>query len=419
MKIFAPAQFFDRTTQPHVMTLVALACISALAMNIFLPSLPSMAAYYNTTPSVISLSVAVYLGASAVIQLFSGPLSDRIGRRPVILFSLALFIFASLAIIWAPTVEMFLVLRFIQAFAATTMVLSRAIVRDTVGKNAAASKIAYVTMGTAVAPMLGPGIGGYLDTYFGWQSVFAFLGAIGLVIFLITWFDLGETAPLQASRQSSQKADYMELLLSQRFWGYCVSSALGSGSFFIYLGGAPFVGTEVFGLSPEQLGLYFGAPSLGYFAGNFISGRYSERFGVDAMVISGLTFTVSGTALSLIVSTSGNGSVLSFFGFMCFVGLGNGLTIPNATAGMLSVRPHLAGTASGLGSAIMIGGGAALSALAGTVVSIDAGETPLLLQMETSAILGFATMLLVLRRQRQLAKQESLSTGPDRTQTHP
>jgi DHA1 family bicyclomycin/chloramphenicol resistance-like MFS transporter len=419
MKIFAPAQFFDRTTQPHVMTLVALACISALAMNIFLPSLPSMAAYYNTTPSVISLSVAVYLGASAVIQLFSGPLSDRIGRRPVILFSLALFIFASLAIIWAPTVEMFLVLRFIQAFAATTMVLSRAIVRDTVGKNAAASKIAYVTMGTAVAPMLGPGIGGYLDTYFGWQSVFAFLGAIGLVIFLITWFDLGETAPLQASRQSSQKADYMELLLSQRFWGYCVSSALGSGSFFIYLGGAPFVGTEVFGLSPEQLGLYFGAPSLGYFAGNFISGRYSERFGVDAMVISGLTFTVSGTALSLIVSTSGNGSVLSFFGFMCFVGLGNGLTIPNATAGMLSVRPHLAGTASGLGSAIMIGGGAVLSALAGTVVSIDAGETPLLLLMETSAILGFATMLLVLRRQRQLAKQESLSTGPGRTQLHP
>ena len=274
-------------------------------------------------------------------------------------------------------------------------------------------------MGTTVAPILGPGIGGYLDRCFGWQSVFAFLGAIGLVIFLITWFDLGETVPLQTSRQNSQRADYMELLKSQRFWGYCVSSALGSGSFFIYLSGAPFVGTELFGLSPEQLSLYFGAPALGYFAGNFISGHYSERFGVDAMVISGLNFTVSGTALSLIVSASGNGSVLSFFGFMCFVGLGNGLTIPNATAGMLSVRPHLAGTASGLGSAIMIGGGAALSALAGTVVSIDAGETPLLLIMETSAIFGFATMLLVLRRQRKLAKQECLATGPDKTQPHP
>ena len=108
-----------------------------------------------------------------------------------------------------------------------------------------------------------------------------------------------------------------------------------------------------------------------------------------------------------------------YFEFMCFGGLGNCLTIPNATTGMLSVRPHLAGTASGLGSAIMIGGGAALSALAGTVVSIDAGETLLILLMETSAILGFATMLLVLRRQRQLAKQESLATGPDKTQPHP
>ena len=144
--------------------------------------------------------------------------------------------------------------------------------------------------------------------------MFAFLGALELVIFLLTWFDLGEIAPLKSSRQISQKAYYVELLTSQRFWGYCMSSALGSGSFFIYLGGAPLVGTEVFGLSSEQLGLYFGAPALSYFTGNFISGPYSERSGVDAMVISGLTLIISGTALSLIVSASGNGSVLSFLG---------------------------------------------------------------------------------------------------------
>lgn len=134
------------------------------------------------------------------------------------------------------------------------------------------------------------------------------------------------------------------------------------------------------------------------------------------MVISRLTFTVSRTALSLIVSTFSNGWVLSFFGFMCFVSLGNGLTIPNATTGMLSVRPPLAGAASGLGSANMIGGGAALSALAGTFVSIEAGETPVLILMEPSTFLDFATMLLVLRRQRQLAKHESLVTSPNRTQ---
>ena len=119
MKYFAPSQFCDRNTQPHIMTLIALASISALAMNIFLPS---MAAYYDTTSSIMSLSVAIYLGASALVQLISGPISDHIGRRPVILISLVLFICASLAIIWAPNAETFLTLRFVQAFAATTVV---------------------------------------------------------------------------------------------------------------------------------------------------------------------------------------------------------------------------------------------------------------------------------------------------------
>ena len=106
-EVFCAGSIFDQSTQPHIVTLIALASISALAMNIFLPSLPSMAAYYNTTPSVMSLSVAIYLGASALLQLFSGPTSDRIGRRPVILVSLGLFIIASLATIWAPNAETF------------------------------------------------------------------------------------------------------------------------------------------------------------------------------------------------------------------------------------------------------------------------------------------------------------------------
>ena len=285
------------------------------------------------------------------------------------------------------------------------MVLSRAIVRDTVGKDAAASKIAYVTMGMAVAPMIGPGIGGYLDKYFGWQAIFILLAALGVCIFILTWFDLGETAPKGKTSFPKQVIEYKQLLSSQRFWGYCLASALGSGSFFIYLGGGPFVGTEIFNLTPEQLGLYFGAPAIGYFAGNFMSGRWSEKFGINTMVFCGLGFTSLGSALSLIVSYAGYGSSLSFFGFMCFVGFGNGMTIPNATAGMLSVRPNLAGTASGLGSAIMIGGGAALSALAGAMVSTDTGEIPLLWLMECSAVSGIFIMLLVLARQRQLAGQ--------------
>ena len=144
---------------------------------------------------------------------------------------------------------------------------------------------------------------------------------------------------------------------------------------------------------------------MGYFAGNYMSGRWSQKFGIDAMMFSGLGFTGLGSAMSLIVSYVGYGSSLSFFGFMCFVGFGNGMTIPNATAGMLSARPNLAGTASGIGSAIMIGGGAALSALAGAMVSIDSGEIPLLWLMECSAVSGILIMLPVRARQRKLARK--------------
>ena len=120
------------------------------------------------------------------------------------------------------------------------------------------------------------------------------------------------------------------------------------------------MGSIVYNLTPKMLGLYFGAPAIGYFLGNFLSGRFTIRFGIDAMIIWGLWIIFSGLSLSMVCSYVGYGTVETFFGFMVFVGLGNGLTIPNATAGMLSVRPHLAGTASGLGGAMMIAIGAAL-----------------------------------------------------------
>jgi DHA1 family bicyclomycin/chloramphenicol resistance-like MFS transporter len=195
---------------------------------------------------------------------------------------------------------------------------------------------------------------------------------------------------------------YPDLLRSKRFWGYCFTSALGSGAFFAYLGGAPFVGSEIFNLSPEALGLFFGAPAAGYFLGNFFTGRFSSRIGLDAMIFWGLALNLFGLTASLAVFYNGMGSAISFFGFMTFVGFGNGLSIPNATAGMLAIRPDLAGAASGLGSAIMIAGGAALSALAGAVLTPTSGATPLLWLMWSSVAAGVICMIYVKKRHRSI-----------------
>ncbi|MGR3467191.1 MAG: MFS transporter, partial [Shimia sp.] len=196
----------------------------------------------------------------------------------------------------------------------------------------------------------------------------------------------------------AQIAAYPELLTSPRFWGYCAAAALSSGSFFSYLGGSPYVGTEVFGLSTALLGVYFGAPAIGYFAGNFISGRYSAQVGIDRMILWGSVICAGGLAVALGLALTGLSSALVFFGFMTFVGLGNGMVLPNATAGMLSVRPHLAGSASGLGGSLMLGGGALLSAFAGIILEGRGSEVPLLvLQVATSAG-AILAILYVLRR---------------------
>ncbi|MCB1367878.1 MAG: multidrug effflux MFS transporter [Rhodobacteraceae bacterium] len=392
--------FLDRTTPPHVLTLVLLAGLSALSMNVFLPSLPNMTAYFQTDYALMQLSVSAYLGLTGFLQVLIGPLSDRYGRRPVILISLVLFVLASIGCLFAHSIEVFLVFRMAQASIATGMVLSRAIVRDIVPANEAASMIGYVTMGMSVVPMIAPAIGGYLDEAFGWHANFAVLLAMALVVGALIFFDLGETNMNRSASMTAQIRDYPELVGSRRFWGYVLTATFTSGSFFAFLGGAPFVGTTVFELPSSELGIYFGIVSIGYLVGNFISGRYSGRAGINWMMMVGAWFTLIGLATAVATMLAGATHPLAFFGFMVTVGIGNGMVLPNANAGMVSVRPHLAGSASGLGGAIMLAGGASLAALAGAILQIGHGAYPLLLLMVTTSVLALLSVAYVIRVER-------------------
>jgi len=395
-----PTRYLDRTTPPHLSTLILIAGLSALSMNIFLPSLPNMAAYFGVDYAVMQLSVALYLGASAVLQIIVGPLSDRFGRRRLLLGSMVLFALASIGTLVAPTIETFLICRTAQAVIATGMVLSRAIARDMVEEAQAASMIGYLTMFMAIVPMLGPFVGGMLDEAFGWHASFIMLFLAGLLVMALTWVDLGETSVSRHASFRAQFRDYPALFASPRFWGYVLSASLTSGVFFAYLGGAPFVGTEIYGLSPTWLGVYFGVTAVGYALGNFLSGRFSVQVGVNPMIFFGTLVTTGGLGMLAVFLALDMAPASVFFGFFFFVGLGNGMVLPNATAGMLSVRPHLAGTASGLGGAIMIGGGAALAGLAGALLTPGSTAWPLLLIMLSCSTLSIGAILYVMRRAR-------------------
>lgn len=398
-----PSRFLDRHSPPTLLTLTVMAGFAAMAQNIFLPSLPSIAAHYGTSYGTVQLSVSLFLLLSGVMQLFIGPMADHFGRRPVVLWSFVLFCLATVGLLLAPTIEIFLLFRMLQAVIAAALVLSRAIVRDIVPPSEAAATIGWVTMGMSLVPMFAPGIGGVLDQWIGWKANFVLLLGLGAVVGVLIWADQGETKKSLGGTFRGQLASYPRLLRSRRFWGYALSAAASTGAFFSYLGGAPSVGSAVFKLSPAELGLYLAAPGVGYLLGNFLSAKFSTRLGLVRMVMMGsIVLSVAMLALLCMALMGGLTHPILFFGMVSFVGLGNGLALPSANAGMMSVVPELTGSASGLGGALTICGGAGLSALAAVVMGAGDSAIPLILLMNASGIVALAAIFWVRARERAL-----------------
>lgn len=388
----------SRSTAPSILTLFVLAACGPAGMNLCLPSLPNIARHFDANYGLVQLIVTGYLLATAVLQLLIGPLSDRFGRRPLVLVCLFIFTVMSVASIFAPTIEWLLVIRLFQSSAAGGMVLARAIVRDTVtSTDEAASRIGYVTMGMALMPMLGPIIGGFLDEAFGWESTFIFMTVFGLFAFAVAWVDVGETNLRRSSSMTQQFRSYPQLLRSPRFWGYSLTSGFGSGAFFAFLGGGPYVASEILGLSPSEYGFNFAIISIGYMFGNFLSGRFSRSVGMDRMILGGNLLAIVGMGIGTLLTFMGSISALTLFGAAAAVAIGNGMSLPNSNACMVSINPLLAGSASGLGGFLQVGAGASMAFIAGAVIAGAATPMPLFIVMFVSVCLALVANLVLAR----------------------
>ncbi|WP_246232468.1 multidrug effflux MFS transporter [Aurantimonas aggregata] len=390
----------DQTTiarRPMLVTLMIASALSPLAINIFIPSMTSIARDLQADGPTIGLGLSLYLIATALIQLIAGPLSDRYGRRPVILWGMVLFLVGTAMCLAAEGPGLFLAGRIVQSASATGIALSRAIVRDVYSRERAAAMIGYVTMGLAVAPMVGPALGGLMDTAFGWRSVFWLLGGVGVLTVGLLAFDLSETNSERGKPFFSQFGSYALLLRSSAFWIYVGASALTSAVFFAFLGGAPFIAVEVLHMTPAGYGFWFILCSVGYVAGNYGTARYSERLGIKTMMVAGTVLTVFAAIVGAVTIGAGLLSPLTLFGPMMLVGLGNGLVLPTATAGGVSVRPESAGAAAGLLGACQIGLGAVASILAAILATGAGGAFGMALLMLGFGIAGLVCTLLAKR----------------------
>ena len=396
------------TTPPHLLTLILTNALSVLTLNMFLPSLAKMSEALEADYGLVNLSVAGYLAISAVLQLVMGPLSDRYGRRPVMLATTAVFFAASVGCALAQDIWVFLGFRMLQAGIVSGQVLSRAVIRDMHEPKAAARMLGHVAMAMALAPMLGPMLGGALDMAFGWRSSFILYAVLGGVMLAILWGDLGETNASAASLSfREQVRDYPELFRSRRFWGYSMCYALAVAGFFAFITGAPLVAAAWYDLSPAALGLGIGIITVGFMVGNFVSGLLGSRTELVTLVLAGRVFATIGPIGGLALFFSGAGTMWVFFGSAIVVGFGNGLTNANANAGVMSVRPRLAGSASGLSGAMTVALGAVMTSLTGALVTPEHAPYIVLGIMLTTSVLGLFAALYV----RWVDKRDPLPLG--------
>lgn len=387
--------------RPSVPLLVAVAAVSPLGINMYLPSMPGMARAFQVEFTTIQLTLSLYLAGMALGQMIIGPLSDRFGRRPVLLVGLGTFVVGSLICLVAQNVGLLILGRVVQAVGGCAgITLSRAIVRDLYGRNEVASMIGYVTMGMAVAPMIAPTVGGMLEIYFSWRACFVFLIAFGGLALCFSAWQLYETNHKRGTAVSAGELarDYGKLFRSPLFWGYTLTSSFNNATHFAFVAGASYVMIELMGRTPAEYGLYFAMVPSGYILGNFVTGRLAVRTGPNRLILAGSVVVLVGIGVMATAFAVSTFHPLALFAPMFLVGLGSGLVMPNSIAGAVSVRPELAGAAAGLSGSLQIGFGAVVAPIVGTMLTTNVW--PLIAIMSICGLLGLVSFSAVVGQHR-------------------
>jgi DHA1 family bicyclomycin/chloramphenicol resistance-like MFS transporter len=366
----APARPPAARKRPPIWLLVAMIGLGPFTMQVLVPSLPAMGRDLGASTATIQLTVTLYLVAVGAGQLVYGPLSDRYGRRPLLMGGLALYAVASLAAAVAAGVVGVVAARILQAVGACAgVVLARAVIRDVWPRDEAASVLGYVTMGMTIAPMFAPIIGSLLEIGFGWRASMLACLAFAVPLAWACWARLPETlpAPQPLPGLAAIWGAYRGLWAIPAFRAHSAITACSTAVFFAFLGGAPFVVVQGMGYSPVTFALAFATTSIAFAAGNWISGRYATRMGVMRLLRVGVLINTGGALLAALLVLVFPAHILSFFLPMALVAVGNGMTQPTSIAGALSARPQLAGTASALVGAMQMGGGALMTFVVGLV----------------------------------------------------
>ncbi len=347
---------------PVAALLTAVVAFGPVSTDLYLPSLPAMTRDFQVDVSMVQLTLSVFVAGFAVCQLIYGPLSDRFGRRPVLLGGIATFFAASIFCVFAPTIEALIVGRFLQAVGACAgPVLGRAVVRDVYPKEMAARVLSYMASAMGLMPAVAPMLGGLVFSLFGWRANFVVLALFGVALFIATLLMLEETnrqKDRHAIRPERIIGNYGRLLGDRRFLSNVLALAFGFAGLFGFISGSSFVLIDVLQVDPANFGFAFACVVVGYMSGSFISGRLGPRFGQDRLLRAGVLLGFLTALLMTGLAWAGIQTVPAVVGPASLFFLSVGLVLPNSTAAALSVFPTIAGSASGMLGFIQMTAGA-------------------------------------------------------------
>ncbi len=325
--------------------------IGTFGLHVLLPALPAIADAMRVPAAAAQLLISLSLVAIAFGNLMIAPLSDRYGRRRVVLASLSLFVMASLAAIVAPSLELLVLARIAQAFGGgAAMSVMRATLLDHFGPAKAASALAATATAILVAPMLAPTFGGLAIEWLDWRAVFALSGLLGATVLWFAVKNLAETHPPDPSAGPSLSffGNYRRLLATREYVAFLVFGSCMVSMIYTFVTGAPYVAIDVLGVSPARFGLLLFFPALASFSGFIIAARVTGRVGGQRMMRSGAYLALAGAGSMAVLALAGVWHPLALFIPGMLIGFANAIAAPSSTIGAISRRPAIAGAASGL-----------------------------------------------------------------------
>ena len=383
--------------RPDTFALTALlALLTALgptSVDMYLASLPEIGRALRASAGAVQLTLSVYLVGYMVGQIACGPLSDRHGRQPVLLVALAVYCLASIVCAVAPTIEVLLAARAVQALGvAGTIVLARAVVRDLYEGPRAGRELSLMAAIMALAPVGAPPIGGVLQSLFGWRSNFVFMTAAGVFAFIAVWRALPETLKFRMTAPLSLAAilgSYVDLARNRVFAAYLGLLALSFGGLFAWISGSPFVLQDLLGLSAFEFSIAFAVSAVGYLIGTSLAARLVVRFGIDRTIgIGAFALAAGGLAAAASVAIGATSAVPLVLSIIVYLA-GFGLVQPQSVAGAMMPFPERAGTASSLLGVVQMTSAAITGVLVGQALGTTAW--PLALPV---AVMGCLTLVL-------------------------